>query len=92
MVENNLQNISNILILRGSIRRPEVPDIVMKEFVGNRLLLTKFPNKKLIICEEPEFNLTEDVRAYYMDLYGVELTDEQIEAMYHPSSAAGSWK
>ena len=40
----------------------------------------------------PEFNLTEDVRAYYQDLYGVELTDEQIEAMYHPSSAAGSWK
>ena len=40
----------------------------------------------------PEFNLTEDVRAYYKDLYGVELTDAQIEAMYHPSSAAGSWK
>ena len=40
----------------------------------------------------PEFDLTEDVRAYYQDLYEVELTDEQIEAMYHPSSAAGSWK
>ena len=40
----------------------------------------------------PEFNLTEDVKAYYMDLYGTELTDEQIERMYHPSSAAGSWK
>ena len=40
----------------------------------------------------PEFDLAEDVRAYYKDLYGVELTDEQIEAMYHPSSAAGSWK
>lgn len=40
----------------------------------------------------PEFDLAEDVRAYYNDLYGVELTDEQIEAMYHPSSAAGSWK
>ncbi len=40
----------------------------------------------------PEFDLTSDVRAYYQDLYGVELTDEQIEAMYHPSSAAGSWK
>ena len=40
----------------------------------------------------PEFDLTEDVRAYYKDLYGVELTDEQIEAMYHPSSAAGNWK
>ncbi len=40
----------------------------------------------------PEFDLTADVRAYYADLYGVELTDEQIEAMYHPSAAAGSWK
>jgi iron complex transport system substrate-binding protein len=40
----------------------------------------------------PEFDLTADVRAYYSDLYGVELTDEQIEAMYHPASAAGSWK
>lgn len=40
----------------------------------------------------PEFDLAADVRTYYQDLYGVELTDEQIEAMYHPSSAAGSWK
>ena len=40
----------------------------------------------------PEFDLTEDVRAYYQDLYGVELTDEQIQAMYHPSSAAGNWQ
>ena len=40
----------------------------------------------------PEFDLTADVKAYYQDLYGVELTDEQVEAMYHPSSAAGSWK
>ena len=40
----------------------------------------------------PEFDLAADVRAYYADLYGVELTDAQIEAMYHPSSAAGSWK
>ena len=40
----------------------------------------------------PEFDLAEDVRAYYKDLYNVDLTDEQIEAMYHPSSAAGSWK
>ncbi len=40
----------------------------------------------------PEFDLAADVRAYYADLYGVELTDEQIEAMYHPASAAGSWK
>ncbi len=40
----------------------------------------------------PEFDLAADVRSYYADLYGVELTDEQIEAMYHPASAAGSWK
>ena len=40
----------------------------------------------------PEFDLTADVKAYYNDLYGVDLTDEQVEAMYHPSSAAGSWK
>ena len=40
----------------------------------------------------PEFDLAADVRAYYGDLYGVELTDAQIAAMYHPSSAAGSWK
>lgn len=40
----------------------------------------------------PEFDLTADVRAYYNDLYGVELTDEQIDAMYNPASAAGSWK
>ncbi len=40
----------------------------------------------------PEFDLTADVRSYYRDLYGVELTDEQIEAMYHPASAAGSWR
>ena len=40
----------------------------------------------------PEFDLAEDVRAYYQDLYGVELTDDQIEAMYHPSVAASSWK
>ncbi|MBR2778615.1 MAG: ABC transporter substrate-binding protein [Firmicutes bacterium] len=39
----------------------------------------------------PEYDLTADVRAYYKDLYGVELTDEQIESMYHPASAAGSW-
>ena len=40
----------------------------------------------------PEFDLAADVRAYYLDLYGVELTDEQIESMYHPASEAGSWK
>ena len=40
----------------------------------------------------PEFDLAADVRMYYKDRYGVELTDAQIEAMYHPDSAAGSWK
>ncbi len=40
----------------------------------------------------PEFDLAADVRAYYRELYGVELTEEQIENMYHPSAAAGSWK
>ena len=40
----------------------------------------------------PEFKLTEDVRSYYSDLYGVELSDEQIEAMYNPAGAAGSWR
>ena len=40
----------------------------------------------------PEFDLASDVKAYYQEIYGVELTDEQVEAMYHPSSAAGSWK
>ncbi len=40
----------------------------------------------------PEFDLAKDVRAYYQELYGVELTDAQIESMYHPSAAAGSWK
>ncbi len=39
-----------------------------------------------------DIDLTKDVREYYKTLYGVDLTDEQIEAMYHPDRAAGSWK
>ena len=39
-----------------------------------------------------DIDLTADVRSYYMTLYGTDLTDEQIEAMYHPDRAAGSWK
>lgn len=39
-----------------------------------------------------DIDLTKDVREYYKTLYGVDLSDEQIEAMYHPDRAAGSWK
>lgn len=39
-----------------------------------------------------DIDLTADVREYYNTLYGIELTDEQINNMYHPDSAAGSWK
>ena len=39
-----------------------------------------------------DIDLTRDVRDYYKTLYGVDLTDAQIDAMYHPDSAAGSWK
>ena len=39
-----------------------------------------------------DVDLVHDVRDYYQTLYGIELTDEQINNMYHPDSAAGSWK
>ena len=39
-----------------------------------------------------DIDLVKDVRDYYKTLYDVDLTDEQIDAMYHPDSAAGSWK
>lgn len=39
-----------------------------------------------------DIDLTQDVRNYYKTLYGIDLTDGQIENMYHPGSAAGSWK
>ena len=40
----------------------------------------------------PEFDLARDVRAYYESLYGIQLTDAQIEAMLHPSSAASAYQ
>ena len=39
-----------------------------------------------------DIDLIQDVRDYYKTLYGIDLTDEQINAMYHPDRAAGSWK
>lgn len=37
-------------------------------------------------------NVSDDVRSYYQQLYGISLTDEQIEKMYTPNAAAGSIK
>ncbi len=37
------------------------------------------------------YDLKEDIRSYYGDLYGVELSDEQIEKMYTPNRDAGVW-
>lgn len=39
-----------------------------------------------------DVNVRRDVSAYYKELYGITLTDEQVEAMYNPNSAAGSWQ
>ncbi len=36
-----------------------------------------------------EFDVAADVRDYYKELYGIDLTDEQIERMYHPNRDAG---
>lgn len=38
----------------------------------------------------PDLDITAEVRDYYQELYGVSLTDEQIERMYNPSSAAAN--
>jgi iron complex transport system substrate-binding protein len=38
-----------------------------------------------------DINIQTDVKEYYQQLYGIELTDAQVEAMYNPNSAAGSW-
>ncbi|MBQ7536346.1 MAG: ABC transporter substrate-binding protein [Stomatobaculum sp.] len=38
-----------------------------------------------------DINLAEDVRNYYNKLYGITVTDEQIEAMYNPAKEAGFW-
>ena len=37
-----------------------------------------------------DIDLTQEVKDYYMEIYGVELTDEDVEAMYAPSAAAAS--
>lgn len=39
-----------------------------------------------------DVNVRRDVAAYYKELYEITLTDEQIEAMYNPNSAVGSWQ
>ncbi len=39
-----------------------------------------------------DVNVRRDVAAYYKELYGITLTEEQIEAMYNPNSAVGSWQ
>ena len=39
-----------------------------------------------------DYNVSEDVSAYYEQLYGITLTDEQIAEMYTPNRAAGSVK
>ena len=36
----------------------------------------------------PDLDITKEVKDYYQDLYQVSLTDDQIERMYNPSSAA----
>lgn len=36
------------------------------------------------------YDVKNDVKDYYKTLYGITLTDEQVEAMYTPNSAAGS--
>lgn len=54
--------ISSILILRGLIRRPNYPTLLMKECIGHPLLLTNYPEKRIIIFEEDEFDLTEYIK------------------------------
>jgi iron complex transport system substrate-binding protein len=38
-----------------------------------------------------DYDVASDVKEYYKNLYGVELSDEQVEKMYTPNRAAGSW-
>ncbi len=38
------------------------------------------------------YDVQEDVKDYYQNLYGITLTDTQVQAMYTPNSAAGSLK
>ena len=35
-------------------------------------------------------DMIQEVKDYYSELYGVELTDEQVDRMYNPSSDAGA--
>ena len=40
-----------------------------------------------------DIDLNQEVKDYYMEIYGVTLTDEDVEAMYAPSSeAAGGFR
>ena len=39
-----------------------------------------------------DVDLAEEVRNYYNELYGITVTDEQMEAMYNPAKEAGSRK
>ena len=39
-----------------------------------------------------DIDLAEEVREHYNKLYGITVTDEQIEAMYNPAKEAGFWK
>jgi iron complex transport system substrate-binding protein len=38
-----------------------------------------------------DYDVASDVKEYYKNLYGVELSDEQVEKMYTANRAAGSW-
>jgi iron complex transport system substrate-binding protein len=38
-----------------------------------------------------DYDVASDVKEYYKNLYGVELSDEQVEKMYTPNRAAGKW-
>ncbi len=38
------------------------------------------------------YDVQEDVKDYYQNLYGITLTDTQVQAMYTPNNAAGSLK
>ena len=35
-----------------------------------------------------DVDITKEVKEYYQELYGVSLTDEQVDRMYNPSDAA----
>ena len=33
-----------------------------------------------------DIDIAQEVKKYYQELYGIELTDEQVERMYNPST------